>query len=125
MMFVAAVFSASAARSEEWPKSRGCTFKLGSGRDSIKSGEKFTTPRGYIFIRAFDLAAWKSERDKSHSGQIRSNKSGAEATGAIRVTADTVMIAKEFMEVCFGDVFEGAVKHPEFGDAYIVNLPNF
>ncbi|MGF3022807.1 hypothetical protein ACQVP2_08255 [Methylobacterium aquaticum] len=125
MMFVAAVFSASAARSEEWPKSRGCTFKLGSGRDSIKAGDKFTTPRGYIFIRASDLAAWKSERENSRSGQITSRIPVEKATGVIRVTADTVMIANEFMDVCFGDVFEGAAKHPEFRDVYIVNIPNF
>ena len=76
-------------------------------------------------MRASDLATWQSERDKSGSGQIRTNISVAEANGAIRVAADTAMIAKEFMEVCFGDVFEGAAKHPEFGDVYVVTTPNF
>ena len=121
------ICSTMPAMSEVWPKGKGCGFaNLGGCRASIKSGERFSSPRAYGFRNASDLAAWRAKKTEKRSELGENSIQFNQNNGTFKIDADVVLIARQYMSVCCpGNDFEGVAEHPQLGEIYIISGPDF
>ncbi|UHC18579.1 hypothetical protein LRS73_12445 [Methylobacterium currus] len=127
ILLIAAIYGASPAAAEDWPRGPGCGFaNLGGCRKSIEIGEHFTASNFYAFRRPSDLQAWRERRKKDFSEKTKHTLPIELAEGVLFIEPDAVMLAKGRLPVCCpGGAFEGVVEHPELGEIYIINFGRF